>query len=270
MIVARTPFPLAGITGHLSEDSALCTTVKELLDNALDACRLAPESTKSGSSSKRGPKGRSVAAAAAPSDVLIKICISPSQQGGDADTNSDRDEPSHLLLTVSDSGCGISSIPDSLVLFSSSTKASPQSVATGRFGLGLTSTLLHAWGKTGVPCRVASQGTCYEVSFDLNRDEVVLEKVPAAASLDSSGSGSCTVGTTVTVPVPWAYYKAGIEPTLSYLSLLCHVPESLLPAVSFTSPGASALLPTGRPGERESNSESQYPKGYTPGRCRCN
>lgn len=126
-------------------------------------------------------------------------------------------------------------------------------MATGRFGLGLTSTLLHAWGKTGVSCRVASRGICYEVSFDLDRDEVVLKKVTPFPS----SSVPFASGTSVTVPISRAHYASGIAPTLRYLSLVCHVPKSILPAVSFTSPGASALLPTGRPGKSKQGAKRQ-------------
>ena len=197
----------------MSPPDALLTSVKELLDNALDAS-----------------SGRGGTVVGGEGEAIINISI----------TAPSSPTSSFYTLTVTDKGCGISSIPKSLVLFSSSTKSTPESKATGRFGLGLTSTLLRAWGETEAPCRVSSKGACYNVEFDLDEDKILLSPAYSVTVTEPSL-------TVVSLPVSPSFYSAGVSSTLQYLSLLCHVPSSLASAVSFSSPSASILVPTGRP-----------------------
>ncbi|CAM9815953.1 unnamed protein product, partial [Scytosiphon promiscuus] len=123
-------------------------TVKELVDNAIDACR-----TRSSEQDAptvrvvlRRPKGATAAATATP------------EAGKDSTINSSRfQEEGPLELQVADNGAGLTDVTKALVLFSStksghesrlvhdaSAERGEKGTTAGKYGLGLTLSLLYS------------------------------------------------------------------------------------------------------------------------------
>jgi DNA topoisomerase VI subunit B len=96
--------------GHLPQNGdALCQIVKELCDNAVDAC----ENQTSGKNQR------------------VKVEILPCNNNNDI-----------LQVTISDNGCGMADVQKCVDAFQS-TKGGDSKTA-GRYGIGLTLCLLHA------------------------------------------------------------------------------------------------------------------------------
>eukprot|EP00934_Nitzschia_sp_Nitz4_P008541 Nitzschia sp. Nitz4//scaffold58_size112336//44360//46517//NITZ4_004030-RA/size112336-exonerate_est2genome-gene-0.33-mRNA-1//1//CDS//3329554980//8531//frame0 len=99
------------------ESGAMSQIVKELVDNAVDAC----EADRKQSSSKKQCK-----------NYRVKVEILPYN-----------DDDKTLQILVSDNGIGMSNIQDCVNAFNS-TKGKGVQNTTGRYGIGLTLCLLHA------------------------------------------------------------------------------------------------------------------------------
>ena len=96
---------------------ALCQIVKELVDNAVDACRTAQKDSSIDNVVYR---------------VKVEILPYRNHENG----------PPTLQVTVSDNGCGMKDIQACVNAFQSSKDGS--SNTAGRYGIGLTLCLLHA------------------------------------------------------------------------------------------------------------------------------
>jgi HSP90 family molecular chaperone len=120
------PPPDAGTVNHSADESgdALCQIVKELVDNAVDACETARRKHQSGGDSKV---------------YRVKVEILPYH------TNDADDGKTPLQVTVSDNGSGMNEIQACVNAFQSSKGGDQDDANTaGRYGIGLTLCLLHA------------------------------------------------------------------------------------------------------------------------------
>ena len=133
----------ASRNGHsVGEADLVCQIVKELVDNAVDACRSPISENDNGEDWRENHEKR------------IRVDIRPfgiredSDDGSIASSRSPADDI--LQLTVTDTGCGIENIQSCVNAFQTS-KGGVMSndnettdVSSGRYGIGLTLCLLHA------------------------------------------------------------------------------------------------------------------------------
>ena len=120
----------------IADGDLLCQIVKELVDNAVDACRSDVDDGSHSSNRKSNHKKR------------IRVDIrSPSTNGGS--------RPDGVLqITVTDNGCGMENIQKSVNAFQSTKDGDRHPIGnrhgnnrnhtSGRYGIGLTLCLLHA------------------------------------------------------------------------------------------------------------------------------
>jgi len=110
-------------------------------------------------------------------------------------------------LTVLDSGCGIDDLPRLLQAFSSSKASDLSSTTSGRFGIGLTLSILHAFLATGTPATIVTRTLlsptprCYTITPRPDDDTVdcVLAASPARPSPVGNPAGTLV---TLTLPTP--------------------------------------------------------------------
>jgi DNA topoisomerase VI subunit B len=130
--------------GFGSEESAIIQSAKEVIENSIDACKVKHSQTKD-------------------SCGAIKLHISSAGSGGG------------VYLDITDDGCGINSPSQVLKCFTTLKDGSGGSNnrTTGRFGVGLSTCLIHSLTKTAVPMRLITKcggGTGATVAdFSLNR-----------------------------------------------------------------------------------------------------
>ena len=152
-----------GETHLIQQDGdAFCQIVKELVDNAVDACCSTPETHN-----KR-----------------VKVEITP--------YNSNEDI---LQVTISDNGCGMKDIQSCVDAFRSSKHTSR---TAGRYGIGLTLCLVH--GQRLVPNSYACITSAIQKSkhftraffvVDTDGDKVVCQKQEMILKTSPSESGTC-------------------------------------------------------------------------------
>jgi signal transduction histidine kinase len=107
----------SGASEESIHSDAFAQILKELADNAVDACRL-----------DRSPKGKRAQKQMSMRRVRIQI---------DAETNEGKDV---LLVKVSDNGCGMKDIQACVDAFQTSKghNDKDKSMTSGRYGIGLT------------------------------------------------------------------------------------------------------------------------------------
>ncbi|GMI17649.1 hypothetical protein TrLO_g13872 [Triparma laevis f. longispina] len=178
---------LSGLTPELT----LQTYLKELLDNSVD----------SASDHKALRRG-----------LRVSVSLSPATH----DTAAS--------LTFSDTGFGILDIPDSLGLFTSS-KSGSASLATGRFGIGLTVIMLHAWSfameqleqqagneppyPLSHPVTIQSRDHRYDVTFNPTSDSVIFVPIPLLQNSEYN--------TIITLPLTPSIVSSGMAEALTFL-----------------------------------------------------
>jgi len=150
-----------GIFGFGSEETALLQSVKELLENSLDACR--------SSISLTNPTKKNIS-------VSIKETDSIS-----------------CAVEVSDDGCGVFDALSILKVFCSTKDGSSAdlnpSLATGRFGVGLSTCLVYSLVNCGAPmrmvtkCRGADSATVADYTLDRTGQPVCAQ----SRSIDTLG-----------------------------------------------------------------------------------
>ena len=132
----------ASVTINTQDCDAFAQIVKELVDNAVDACCCSSQSNNTNSNS-------TATATSEPKRVRVTM-----ERFNDEDDNDDDDEDTHLLeVTVTDNGSGMQNIQHCVEAFRT-TKAqsttttgdnqTQEDKTTGRYGIGLTLCLLHA------------------------------------------------------------------------------------------------------------------------------
>ena len=157
-------------TSHIQHDGdAFCQIVKELVDNAVDACSIR------GESSEETPGNH---------HHRVKVEILPYDRNDDI-----------LQVTISDNGCGMNDIQTCVDAFQSSKHASH---TAGRYGIGLTLCLVH--GQRLVPnsyacitsaTRQASHFTRALYVVDTDSDSVNCHKQERIPKTHPLESGTC-------------------------------------------------------------------------------
>ena len=128
-------------TSTVEDGDAVCQIIKELVDNAVDACQSMPLQKKNHLQTTT------------PLRVKVELQPMTTMSGGRRTTtknhlqdDDDRDSNSILKVTVCDNGCGMSDISKCVDAFQSTKSNSSNSNQhhAGRYGIGLTLSLLHA------------------------------------------------------------------------------------------------------------------------------
>jgi DNA topoisomerase VI subunit B len=161
---------------------AFAQIVKELVDNAVDACRGGAAggagAATSSSSASAAARRRTSAASAIKRRVQVQFT---------------EVSPTVLRVTVTDNGCGMACIQDCVEAFQTNKRgadstgtATPNTTTSGRYGLGLTLCLLHA--QRLVPDSTASitSATKEKPHFE-QRDYVVDIGATSSSSLNGGG-----------------------------------------------------------------------------------
>ena len=127
------------IFGFGNEEFALLQSIKELVENSIDACK------------NQRILGRS-------HGIAINLRSSPSSSA-------------YIELEVSDDGCGMCD-PSSVLKCFATHKDFSDSTTTGRFGVGLSTCLIYSLVNTGVPMRIVTKGRadsgCTVADFSLD------------------------------------------------------------------------------------------------------
>ena len=162
----------SGFSVKEGDCDAFAQIVKELVDNAVDACRQ-------------------------DSDQIRRVRVDFSQVS-----------PTVLRVTVSDNGCGMSCIQDCVEAFRSNKRDSNNQAKTaGRYGIGLTLCLLHA--QRLVPNSTASITSATKTSTTFQQADYVVDTegdcvkcIPGEATPKTRPDES---GTSVSVLIPVRY-----------------------------------------------------------------
>lgn len=168
------------LVNNAAVDDSFAQIVKELVDNAVDACYSASQRELVLETPTTGTKGRRVKPREAkntqttgskdlpltqPTPRRVRVIIQPERPpktSSASPCSSDDEERDDELLrvTVTDNGCGMDSIQDCVMAFHTSKAASNQQQQTaGRYGMGLTLCLLHAQRLVGPSCAVITSAT---------------------------------------------------------------------------------------------------------------
>lgn len=160
--------------------NAFCQIVKELVDNSIDACETDKRALSPAESSAKIHR--------------IKVEILPYDGGRDA-----------LQIVVSDNGCGMESIQDCVNAFRSSKNGSHDQQTAGRYGIGLTLSLLHAQrlvpGTYSCITSATKSATSFRRAFfvvNTSGDRVECHREEEVPKSSTTESGTCA---SVVVPV---------------------------------------------------------------------
>ena len=121
-----------------SDGDALCQIVKELVDNAVDACeaiRTEEQEEQEREEQEETPTNKKC--------LRVKVGIVPYNTTTTTDDNK-KGNPDILQVTISDNGCGMADIQNCVDAFQSSKNGGGDTRTAGRYGIGLTLCLLHA------------------------------------------------------------------------------------------------------------------------------
>lgn len=185
---------LGGFGSKGSDGDAFCQIIKELVDNAVDACSPSANDAKTGDSKKTCFLQKRVR-------VVIEDFV---------DQKAAK-EDNLLRVTVSDNGLGMNDIQACVDPFSTSKahqseSSSIERATSGRYGIGLTLCLLHAQRLVPGSCTLIKSATrnqthWTEVTCVVDTDRVVCirrDVLPKVASDDS--------GTSISILVPVRVY----------------------------------------------------------------
>ena len=168
------------------DGDAFCQIVKELVDNAVDACSAAGSNTAHPNNNQR-----------------VKVEIQPYKNDDDNDNNDDI-----LQVTISDNGCGMVDVQACVGAFQSTKNGNGSTSSTtsshhhhhtaGRYGIGLTLCLVH--GQRLVPrssacitsaTRDATHFTRAFYIVDTHNDSVTCHKQEHIQKTNATESGTC-------------------------------------------------------------------------------
>lgn len=159
------------IFGFGNEEAALLQSIKELLENSIDACKAAHSVTN-------------------PRSLSANVIIS-------ASNNSNA-----VVVDVSDEGCGIEDPTSVLRCFQSSKDTtSTTTFNTGRFGVGLSTCLVYSLIKLGTPMRLITKckeslgATVSDYSMDTNGN-------PSCVQNRSVNTNGFISGTKIRIELP--------------------------------------------------------------------
>ena len=159
--------------GFGSEESGLLQSIKELIENSIDASKIS-------ASSNSLPKEH---------HIFVRIGAVPNRC-------------SVCLVEVSDDGNGISDPQSLLRCFNSSKESSPVDVhCSGRFGVGLSTALIYSLITTQIPMRlITKSGQCISACVaDFTMDSSGSPKCVQSLSIAADGMSS---GTTIRLHLP--------------------------------------------------------------------
>jgi hypothetical protein len=214
----------SGSSSSPQDGDAFCQIIKELVDNAVDAC-----STDGAATDTDTGTGTGTGTANPNPNQRVKVEIQPCNN-----FDSSRDDES-LQVTISDNGCGMVDIQACVDAFQS-TKNMPSTSAqtAGRYGIGLTLCLVH--GQRLVPksyacitsaTRDATHFTRAFYIVDTEGDSVNCRKQEQIKKTHPFESGTCV---SLLVPVSekeaclrraQKYISAGIVSHVSWLDRVC-------------------------------------------------
>lgn len=146
---------LGGFGSHDAPSDAVCQIIKELVDNAVDACGMACDTDE--------PK-------------RVRVVFEPT-----SNSNDDNNNEKTLRVTITDNGCGMSNIEECVGAFHSSkaqnaisnsstgndTSHAQQPQTAGRYGIGLTLCLLHAQRLVADSCASIQSATSDDDAYSV-------------------------------------------------------------------------------------------------------
>ena len=227
---------------------AFCQIIKELVDNAVDACtatiiplKQTPTNKLKSASKHERKKSDDVPAAAA---KRVRVVIERFMEQKDV-----RNDKELLKVTVSDNGCGMNDIQECVGAFHTSkadhardtnaehaTSDQTQHTAkqtAGRYGIGLTLCLLHAQRLVPDSCASIQSATInhrvwkvFSVVVDTASDTV-----RCFSRADVSKSKPTESGTAVSILVPvselqyFHFHRRSLNAKYSYLFFFVHLAE---------------------------------------------
>lgn len=157
---------------NTTADDSFAQIVKELVDNAVDACYIAerqqqqalpPTSQADRKGQRKGKQDKGDPTSQQPLLHRVRIVIQPESPHKPCSTSKNAEEI--LRVTVTDNGCGMNNIQDCVRAFHTSKAADAstgnqrQQQTAGRYGMGLTLCLLHAQRIVGSSCAVITSAT---------------------------------------------------------------------------------------------------------------
>lgn len=188
---------------------AFCQIIKELVDNAVDACCGCETGADATVNGEKGMQHRVRV-------TILDPCSDENKNDGNRET-LDQAQQQVLRVTVTDNGCGMNDIAACVGAFHTSKAAATSKIASkqkddprivqqtaGRYGIGLTLCLLHAQRLVPNSCasiqsavRTNSHWTTMLVVVDANSDKV--RCIPQERQKKGSPAES---GTSVSILVP--------------------------------------------------------------------
>ncbi len=193
----------------VGEADLVCQIVKELVDNAVDACR-SPTSENDNREDRREKH-----------EKRIRVDLRPFGIREDSDDGSIASSRSHaddiLQLTVTDTGCGIENIQNCVNAFQTSKggdtingNETTNDVSSGRYGIGLTLCLLHAQrcvpnSRACISSATPKSKHVTRVFFEVNKREDSVKCVQE--EIINVPSSQHESGTCVSLLIPVSYYK---------------------------------------------------------------
>ena len=213
-------------TNHNTNDTivvtpdAFCQIIKELVDNAVDACTVGTSIVKTTRSENSKPASKQESSSYA--DIAetttakrVRVVIERFMEHKDVIDENDHDKEL-LKVTVSDNGCGMNDIQECVGAFHTSkadysTDTNAKSVTpdhtqqtAGRYGIGLTLCLLHAQRLVPDSCASIQSATSEDhewkvVSVVVDTASDIVRCLPRTGIPKSTPSQS---GTAVSILVP--------------------------------------------------------------------
>lgn len=163
----------------VGEDDSFAQIVKELVDNAVDACFSASQQELRQGTETRRAKARtrssdskkirrcSLSTTVRRVRVVLEPEMPPCLESASPGPSDDEESGDELLrVTVTDNGCGMENIQDCVTAFHTSKATVNQEQQTaGRYGMGLTLCLLHAQRLVGESCTVITSATSFQKTW---------------------------------------------------------------------------------------------------------
>jgi hypothetical protein len=157
-------------------DDSFAQIVKELVDNAVDACYSASQEELRKRTETRQVKARTRSLYSKKDDLCspsttirrVRVVLQPEtppnlSSASPCPSDDEESDDELLRVTVTDNGCGMESIQDCVTAFHTSKAATTQEQQTaGRYGMGLTLCLLHAQRLVGESCTVITSATSFQ------------------------------------------------------------------------------------------------------------
>ena len=162
---------ILGTSGNVSEDcDAFAQIIKELVDNAVDACGMSERRDEGKKTKKKTTSDLALPKENKRVRVVIEQFVAatdnPGATGDEKDNENDKNSTEILRVIVSDNGCGMKDIQACVEAFRSSKGSEQdQQKTAGRYGIGLTLCLLHAQRLVPNSCASITSATVESTHF---------------------------------------------------------------------------------------------------------